>query len=206
MMKAWEGVWEEAGTREAVEWREKVWRRLTFDVVTDYLLANNAGHASPNELERVWREHRNVLEEMGYLGKPVYTLHLPDSSTQLPRESVTVAERVRRIPPGENYTFIRGTKWSVEGRGISLIYRRLHPLRPAYTVVARGGGGTHGYHYRRDRATLTLRESARLQSFPDTFLFSGTRTEIRGQIGEAVPPLASEMIWKALSELLDHLE
>ena len=45
-------------------------------------------------------------------------------------------ERLRRIPPGENHEFVRGTKWEVEGRGISLVYRRLHPLKPSYTISA----------------------------------------------------------------------
>jgi len=96
------------------------------------------------------------------------------------------------IPPDENYLFVKGTKWEVEGRGISLIYRRLHPLKPAYTVVAYGGGGTWGYHYRRNRARLTNRERARLQSFPDSFLFKGNTSQVRAQIGEAVPPLDGE--------------
>ncbi|MGC9021421.1 MAG: DNA cytosine methyltransferase, partial [Candidatus Methanodesulfokora sp.] len=100
----------------------------------------------------------------------------------------------------------RGTRWEVEGKGISLIYRRLHPLKPAYTVVAYGGGGTHGYHYERSRATLTLRERARLQTFPDSFLFSGSKTEIRAQIGEAVPPLASRRLAEVLAEILEDLK
>lgn len=205
IMKAWEGVWEEVGTKKAIEWKKKIWDRLTFDVVADYLWINRIGRVSSEELERAWEEHRSVLEELGYLGRPVYTLSLPDSTTQPPRENPAVIERMKRIPPGENHEFVRGTKWEVEGRGISLVYRRLHPLRPAYTIVAYGGGGTHGYHYERGRATLTLRERARLQTFPDKFLFSGSKSEIRAQIGEAVPPLASKRIGTALAELLDLL-
>lgn len=205
IMKAWEGVWEEVGTKRALEWKRKVWDKLTFDVVADYLQVNRINRASREELDRAWDEHRRVLEELGYLGRPVYTLNLPDSTTRSHRENPAVIERMKRIPPGENHEFVRGTKWEVEGRGISLVYRRLHPLRPAYTVVAYGGGGTRGYHYQRDRATLTLREKARLQTFPDSFLFSGSKTEIRAQIGEAVPPLASKRIGEALAELLDKL-
>ncbi|MEM4977323.1 MAG: DNA cytosine methyltransferase, partial [Desulfurococcaceae archaeon] len=80
--------------------------------------------------------------------------------------------------------------------------RRIHPLKPSYTVVAYGGGGTHGYHYDRDRATLSLREKARLQTFPDSFLFSGSRMEIRAQIGEAVPVLAAKRTAEAVQQLL----
>jgi DNA (cytosine-5)-methyltransferase 1 len=109
---------------------------------------------------------------------------------------------MRLIPPGENYKFVEGTLWEVEGKGISLVYRRLHPLKPAYTVVAYGGGGTYGYHYRRTRTALTLRELARLQTFPDDFIFFGSRHQIRAQIGEAVPPLAAKRIAEVVKDLL----
>jgi len=49
------------------------------------------------------------------------------------------------IPPDENHEFVKGTQWEVKGRGMSLIYRRIHPLKPSYTVVAYGEvarGGT----------------------------------------------------------------
>ena len=80
---------------------------------------------------------------------------------------------------------------------LSLIYRRLHRDEPAYTVVAAGGGGTHIYHYDEDRA-LTNRERARLQSFPDGFVFTGRTGSVRKQIGMAVPPLAARVIADAL--------
>jgi DNA (cytosine-5)-methyltransferase 1 len=52
--------------------------------------------------------------------------------------------------------------------------------------------GRYG-HPRQDRP-LTPREAARLQGFPDTFVFVGTRGDIRSQIGNAVPPLLAEAI------------
>jgi len=205
VMKRWEGVWEEVGTEQALKWKREVWDRLTFDIVKDYLLVNGVKAFSSAEFEEAVKQHEGALKELGYYGVPVYSLKLPDATTELPEEDPEVVERMRRIPPGENHEFVRGTKWAVEGRGISLVYRRLHPLKPSYTIVAYGGGGTHGYHYARDRATLTLRERARLQTFPDTFLFYGRRTEVRAQIGEAVPPLASKRIAEALADMLDML-
>jgi len=91
---------------------------------------------------------------------------------------------------------------AVEGRGISLIYRRPLPVKPAPTVVVYGRGETWGYHYARNRATLTNRERARLQTFTDAFLFEGTNSQIRAQIGEAVPPLLALSIANGLFELL----
>ena len=52
---------------------------------------------------------------------------------------------------------------------------------------AGGGGGTWGYHYPEPRP-LTNRERARLQTFPDDFVFEGSITEVRRQIGNAVSP------------------
>jgi DNA (cytosine-5)-methyltransferase 1 len=206
VMKKWDGVWLEVGTEVARKWKEEVWDKLKLDAVEDYLTVNRIKSAGREELEEALRHHESVLRELGYYGVPVHALKLPDGTHEIPNEESSVVERMKRIPPGENHEFVRGTKWEVEGRGISLVYRRLHPLKPSYTIVAYGGGGTHGYHYDRSRVTLTLRERARLQTFPDTFLFSGTKTQIRAQIGEAVPPLAGKKLAQALAEVLMGLE
>ena len=58
---------------------------------------------------------------------------------------------------------------------ISHVYRRIDPDKPAATIIAGGGGGTWGYHYPEPRS-LTNRERARLQTFPDWYLFAGKRT------------------------------
>ena len=206
VMRAWEDVWEEVRTSAALEWKQKVWDSLTFDVVEDYLRVNGVKPSSPGELEDALKAHEAVLRELNYYGVRVCSQPLPDGTCEPPAESGDVVERLKRIPPGENHKFVQGTSWEVEGKGISLIYRRLHPLKPAYTIVAYGGGGTHGYHYDRRRSALTLRERARLQTFPDSFLFSGSRSEIRAQIGEAVPPLAAKRIAEAVYAVLKLLE
>ncbi|WP_199314265.1 DNA cytosine methyltransferase [Planktothrix sp. FACHB-1365] len=96
-------------------------------------------------------------------------------------------EILKRIKPGGNFTDIpKDSEYYVKGM-ISHVYRRLHPDKPSTTIIAGGGGGTWGYHYQEPRA-LTNRERARLQSFPDNFIFEGSLTEVRRQIGNAVPP------------------
>ena len=205
VMKKWEGVWEDVRTDRAREWKHKVWDRLTFSVIEDYKLANDIKQSGGNELEEALKQHEDVLRELDYCGRPICGIRPPDSTAELPREDAAVVERMKRIPPDENHEFVKGTKWEVEGKGISLVYRRIHPLKPSYTIAAYGGGGTHSYHYDRNRVALTLRERARLQTFPDSFLFFGRRLEVRAQIGEAVSPLAAQRIAEALAEALDSL-
>lgn len=63
-----------------------------------------------------------------------------------------------------------------------------------------GGGGTWGYHYPEPRP-LTNRERARLQSFPDDFVFKGSITEVWRQIRNAVPPVGVRVVARRLLPL-----
>ncbi|MFZ3063756.1 MAG: DNA cytosine methyltransferase, partial [Nitrospirota bacterium] len=106
------------------------------------------------------------------------------------------------ISEGGNYTDIpKDSPLYVKGM-ISHVYRRIHRNEPAKTIIAAGGGGTWGYHYPEPRP-LTNRERARLQSFPDDFEFLGSFTEIRRQIGNAVPPKGVAELAKALAPLFN---
>ncbi|MDZ8118202.1 DNA cytosine methyltransferase [Pontiella agarivorans] len=86
---------------------------------------------------------------------------------------------------------------NVKSARMSQIYRRLDPSRPAYTITGSGGGGTHGYHWAKDRA-LTNRERARIQTFDDDHFFCGSKESIRKQIGMAVPPKGAKVIFEAV--------
>jgi len=201
VMDAYDKLWNNPLLPKAADWKRKVWDSLSFDALKDYLLVNHIQPKNTSEIEKAMSEHGEVLKKLGYFGQRVDKLKPKDGTNQV-QESDSVMERMRRIPPGQNHEFVRGTPWHVEGRGISLIYRRPYPLKPAPTVVAYGGGGTWGYHYERDRGKLANRERARIQTFTDDFLFAGSPGEIRGQIGEAVPPLLAEKIANALLKVL----
>lgn len=203
-MKEYEHVVQAVRTERALKWNLEVWSKLSFDVVEDYLFINCIKERNLNELNRAFEKHTDLLKELGYYQKKLEGETFPDSSNVIPKETANVLERLKMIPPDENHEFVRGTKWEVEGKGISLIYRRLHPLKPSYTVVAYGGGGTWGYHYRRERGKLTNRERARLQTFPDDFLFRGNPAEVRAQVGEAVPPLLGKKISQVLKMILEE--
>lgn len=121
-------------------------------------------------------------------------------NSKLTRHSEAVIERLKHIKPGEN-AFTADLPdhltLNVKGAKISQIYKRLDPEKPAYTVTGSGGGGTHVYHWSEPRA-LTNRERARLQTFPDDFIFSGSKESVRKQIGMAVPPKGVKIIFESI--------
>lgn len=119
-------------------------------------------------------------------------------------ELINIKDKTRQmlelIPEGGNFTDIpKDNPLYVKGM-ISLVYRRLKLDEPAKTIIAAGGGGTWGYHYPEPRP-LTNRERARLQSFPDDFIFEGSVTEVRRQIGNAVPPEGVRLVARRLLPL-----
>ena len=120
------------------------------------------------------------------------------------------------IPPGGNWRDIPTSIPSARldqirisyaaGEGSrSTYYGRLRADRPAYTINTyynRPGNGCH-LHYdisRNQHRTLSHREAARLQSFPDDFVFMGGQRAICQQIGNAVPPLLAYQVARALGE------
>lgn len=121
-------------------------------------------------------------------------------------ELIRCTERTQKIisliSEGGNFTDIpKDSPYYVKGM-ISHVYRRIHRNEPSKTIIAAGGGGTWGYHYPENRP-LTNRERARIQSFPDNFKFFGSTTEVRRQIGNAVPPVGVHAVARALKPLFE---
>ena len=72
---------------------------------------------------------------------------------------------------------------------------RLDPSRPSKTIIAggtKGGGRSHLHPY--FPRTLSVRESARLQTFPDDYLFTGPVARQFTQVGNAVPPVLAAQL------------
>ena len=116
------------------------------------------------------------------------------------KQSPIVVERLKHIKPGQNaFTadIPESLQLNVKGAKISQIYKRLDPEKPSYTVTGSGGGGTHIYHWDEPRA-LTNRERARLQTFPDSYYFQGSKESVRKQIGMAVPCKGAKIIFEAI--------
>lgn len=79
-------------------------------------------------------------------------------------------------------------------------YIRYDSQKPSVTVT---GDMRKIFHYEQNRA-LTPRELARLQSFPDSFIFEGNSISIQQQIGNAVPPLLGYAVAKQVKESLER--
>jgi DNA (cytosine-5)-methyltransferase 1 len=129
---------------------------------------------------------------------------LAAKNQELTKQAHQVVERLKHIKPGENAwtaDLPEHLKLNVKGAKLSMIYKRLDPDKPAYTVTGSGGGGTHVYHWSEPRA-LTNRERARLQTFPDDFVFIGSKESVRRQIGMAVPVKGAQIILEAILKTL----
>lgn len=122
---------------------------------------------------------------------------------EIARLSAQVVERLSYLRPGEHAFSPRAIKempkrLHINTRTtISTTYKRLEPNKPAYTVTGGGGGGSYIYHWTDNRA-LSNRERARLQTFPDDFIFSGIKESVRKQVGMAVPVRGAAAIFTAL--------
>lgn len=91
--------------------------------------------------------------------------------------------------------------WSLANVSPEQGNRRLIPDRPGYTIRAECHGNIQ-FHYRLPRR-ISMREAARIQSFPDRFVFVSGLREIERQVGNAVPPV---MAWHVANSVLACLE
>lgn len=114
---------------------------------------------------------------------------------------------VRSVPPGGNWKNIpehipsQRLKRIRETGGRTTLYGRLDWEKPSYTITTyfnRPGNGTY-IHPEHDRV-ITAREAARLQTFPDDFIFKGSKGSLCIQIGNAVPPLLALSFAKKIKQ------
>lgn len=117
------------------------------------------------------------------------TEELKNHTPKYPNEKVQ--KRMRHVPQGGNWRDVPTELWDTQRTNRhSSAYKRLDFSLPSITIDT---GHMNYFHPTLDRIP-TVRESARLQSFPDSFIFYGNQGEQYRQVGNAVPPLMAKAI------------
>ena len=111
-------------------------------------------------------------------------------------------ERFEQIEPGKNFHSLPDelkSQYENPSRTQNTVYRRLDPNMPSETVV--NVRKSMWIHPKFNRA-VSAREAARLQSFPDDYIFYGTKDSVYQQIGNAVPPVLGRAVAEVVLDLL----
>lgn len=103
---------------------------------------------------------------------------------------------ISMVPDGGNYKDLPEHLQGI--RKVHIAWTRLNSKRPSFTIDC---GHRHHFHYKWNRVP-TVRECARIQSFPDDFIFCKSRTSQYKQVGNAVPPLLAYALSSQLKKYL----
>jgi len=105
-------------------------------------------------------------------------------------------EIISIVPDGGNYKNLPIELQQT--RNVHIAWTRLNSNKPSFTIDT---GHRHHFHYKYNRIP-TVRESARIQSFPDKFIFFGSKTSQYKQVGNAVPPILAKVLAESLKKYL----
>ncbi len=112
-------------------------------------------------------------------------------------------EMMSKVKNGENKDVLIEQGYDVKSRH-SGAYGRCNWDEQSKTIITRFDTPSSGrYIHPELNRTFTPREGARIQTFPDSFIFTGSRTSIYKQIGNAVPPILGRELFKNLDDILN---
>lgn len=152
-------------------------------------IANRFGMPNPYPKPQLLAEQYTAIES-AIDDLPEYT-RIPEINHEWTRHSAQYMERLAKVPPG-------GSLYA----SYADAFKRQYPGKPSMTVKE-NHGGTHIHPYL--NRVISAREMARLQTFPDSFIFEGSMKKAMWQIGNAVPPRLAECIGFALVPYLTDI-
>lgn len=115
---------------------------------------------------------------------------------EITNHSEQTIEIISMVPDGGNYKNLPIEFQKT--RRVNIAWTRLNSKKPSFTIDT---GHRHHFHYKFNRIP-TVRESARIQSFPDSFIFLGSKTSQYKQVGNAVPPILAKALAETLKKYL----
>ena len=134
-------------------------------------------------------------EDIAYMlpAQSEYQKLMRENSNSIKNHSITIHKEqtkniIAMVPDGGNYKDLPEELQST--RKVHIAWTRMNSNKPCFTIDT---GHNHHFHYKENRVP-TVRESARIQSFPDRFEFIGIKTSQLKQVGNAVPPLMAKAI------------
>ena len=151
---------------------------LEFDLGSDELYYDKEPYT---DYQSKMRNESEVL--YNHVGTK-HTDHVIDVISQVPEGG-----NHKDLPPGVG-----------DSRKFNEAWTRYHSQKPSKTIDT---GHRNHFHYKWNRVP-TVRENARLQSFPDKFIFLGNKTQQNRQVGNAVPPILGEVLANQLKQYLDY--
>lgn len=114
------------------------------------------------------------------------------------KNAAYVVDRFKTVPSGGNWSAIPAEQmlnYADPSRCHTGIYKRLDPLQPSVVI---GNFRKNMLIHPTQHRGLSVREAARLQSFPDTFIFKGSIGFQQQQVGNAVPPLLAKAVFESI--------
>jgi len=135
-------------------------------------------------------KHKTEYQELMRFGSEGIFNH------QITKHDTKTVETISLVPDGGNYKSLPEDLQMT--RRVNIAWTRYSSKKPSLTIDT---GHRHHFHYKYNRVP-TVRESARLQSFPDNFIFLGSKTSQYKQVGNAVPPLLAQVVAEQLKQYL----
>ncbi|MDE5765510.1 MAG: DNA cytosine methyltransferase [Ruminococcus sp.] len=172
--------------------------------ITELHLVNMANYGVPETRQRVViiGQHKRISDKMIF--KFPISTHNKDGRDGL-KKWVSIKEAIEHFPDPDVENDILNheySKYKVEYRNYTA-HRQTDPDKPSPTILARGngGGGVCAIPHYNGKRRLTVRESASVQTFPEDFLFIGSKGACYRQVGNAVPVMFAKLLGMELSRI-----
>ena len=157
-----------------------LWEAISdLPMLEDQIESNVYSKSPQNSYQKTMRKKSNTIQN-----------HIATQHNEKTKQIISL------VPEGKNYKSL--PKSLQNTRKVHIAWTRLDGSKPSYTIDT---GHRHHFHPKTNRVP-TVRESARIQSFPDSFIFLGSKTSQYKQVGNAVPPLVGYHLCKNLLKLM----